>query len=40
MSVSEHATPAIGHGGRLRAAIARYGGPPERWIDLSTAIAP
>lgn len=35
-----HATPAIGHGGRLRAAIARYGGPPERWIDLSTAIAP
>ncbi len=32
--------PPIPHGGRLREAIARYGGAPEQWHDLSTAIAP
>lgn len=26
------------HGGNLDAAIARFGGPPEDWIDLSTGI--
>ncbi|GAA0310050.1 threonine-phosphate decarboxylase CobD [Rhodovulum strictum] len=26
------------HGGNLAEAMARFGGPPERWIDLSTGI--
>lgn len=30
----------IPHGGRLRAAIARYGGAMDAWLDLSTAVAP
>ncbi|MCX7946063.1 MAG: aminotransferase class I/II-fold pyridoxal phosphate-dependent enzyme [Hydrogenophilus sp.] len=33
-------TPHHPHGGRLLAAVARYGGSPENWIDLSTAVAP
>ncbi len=28
------------HGGRIRAAAARYGLPPECWVDLSTGINP
>ena len=28
------------HGGQLRAAAARYGIPPEQWLDLSTGINP
>lgn len=31
---------SVAHGGRLRQAIARYGGSPDDWFDLSTAIAP
>lgn len=31
---------AIEHGGRLDAAMARYGGEPEDWLDLSTGINP
>lgn len=31
---------AIGHGGKLDAAIARYGGSRETWLDLSTGINP
>lgn len=32
--------PALHHGGRLRAAAARYGIALERWLDLSTGINP
>lgn len=28
------------HGGRLLEAAARYGIPPEEWVDLSTGINP
>ena len=28
------------HGGDLTEAIARYGGEPESWLDLSTGINP
>ncbi|MFV0277303.1 MAG: threonine-phosphate decarboxylase, partial [Parahaliea sp.] len=30
----------LAHGGNLAAAMARYGGTREHWIDLSTGIAP
>jgi len=30
----------IAHGGALGAAIARFGGEPEDWLDLSTGISP
>lgn len=33
-------TMALVHGGRLNAACAHYGGSPNDWLDLSTAIAP
>jgi cobalamin biosynthesis protein CobC len=32
--------PAIAHGGALSAAMARHGGWPEDWMDLSTGINP
>ncbi|MBP0047293.1 threonine-phosphate decarboxylase [Marinobacterium sp. AK62] len=32
--------PAPEHGGRLNAAVAKYGLPRERWLDLSTGINP
>ncbi|MEM1371848.1 MAG: threonine-phosphate decarboxylase CobD [Pseudomonadota bacterium] len=31
---------ALEHGGRLDAAIAKYGGTPKQWLDLSTGINP
>lgn len=34
------ATPPRDHGGNLDAAIARFGGNPEAWLDLSTGINP
>ena len=30
----------ISHGGNLAEAVARYGMPRERWLDLSTGINP
>ncbi|MEP1213388.1 MAG: threonine-phosphate decarboxylase CobD [Marinobacter sp.] len=32
--------PPPEHGGRLRAAVRKWGMPPERWLDLSTGINP
>ncbi|WP_246262479.1 threonine-phosphate decarboxylase CobD [Aromatoleum evansii] len=41
----EEMTPSLGykvpeHGGRLRAAAARYGIPHSEWLDLSTGVSP
>lgn len=33
-------SPALLHGGRLNAAVGRYGIPLEQWLDLSTGINP
>lgn len=37
---SPAAPPPVRHGGNLLAAIVRFGGDPEQWLDLSTGINP
>ena len=39
-STTGDAPTMLPHGGRLRAAAARYGIPPDHWLDLSTGINP
>ncbi len=38
--IPEPPTPARGHGGDLTAAMARWGGAREEWLDLSTGVNP